>query len=544
MTSTHPVHSPATNSSSICRFRRSRSWAPGLAVVALSAAAFLSATAARADEWLDKANAPFKTIATDKRSDTIILPVLAKIEEAPGLFAKPDMAALIPASSDQFKAAADWAQAEPQKAVLEGLRKVTTDDPKADWKKVFAFGQPYGSQDVDPDMYTIKMYTELGEPATLAGPKILYLPSFTRLECLVQVEATRLAAAGKHEAALDLLVRFNEFARQIADRRYFAEQIWAYNGMLRAVERIRDIAYVAFRDGNTTLTPDGIRLIVRRLKDKNGIIGIDRLKLPEAEKFATLQIVGRIFTPGGGPNTEFSKVLARLGSRKHALRLFSEMAKWDAVAVAHENEKATRKFAEDVYNDWANRWELSVFEPKLKSPTDYTKMDKVRFAALDAMLGDISTLFNLRWKLQAEIVATRMSISHVGYILANKSIAPDYSAIRVRQLEPKEGDILDVDPFSREKLVPGFFVPIRDTKVNKGDDDKPYSVRIVVPGIEPFEKLLRNDTFVLYGRGPDLSDTKCTRATQMELDERGDYLMWPPLMSLYRERLDAEGKLP
>ena len=518
-----------------------------LAVAAVGVAALVGV----ADEWVDKANEPFRSIKPELRSDTIILPLLAKLTDAPGQFAKPAMAALIPASSDSFKAAAEWAQQDPQKAVLEGLTKVTTDDTKIDWRKGFAFGQPYGAQDVDPDMYNLGMYTELGEPPTLAGAKILYLPTFTRLESLAHVEATRLAAEGKVVEALEVLVRFTHFARQIADRLFYAEQAWAYDAMIRSVERLRDVVYVSVRSPSQTptttpLTPDILRTVLRRLKDRNGLIGVDRLKLPEAERFAMRQIVSRIFEPEGGPNADFSRTLARLGALKHPLRLFSEMAKWDAVSAAHADERRTRLFTDNVYNDWATRWELSPFDAKLKLQGDYQKMDKVRYAALDAMMGDISTLFPQRWRLQGELVGTRMGLAHAAYVLAQKVNAIDYTSIRTRILvDPAQGDSLDIDPFSSQKANLGFFVPMRDTKVQGVLPVKRYTIRVFVPGGEvSFDKLLGDDGFVLYGRGPDGDDTRVGRATQMINDEKGDFLMWPPVISLHREWLDAQGRLP
>jgi len=512
---------------------------------ALAAGTFLFAAAALADEWLDRANESFKSIQPDKRSDTVLLPLLAKLTDPPAGVAKADLAALLPAASTQFQAAADWAQLDTSKAVLEALSKVTTNDLKPDWKKAYGFGQPYGSQDVDPDLYAIKMYTELGEQQTLAEAKILYLPALAKMESLVQVEATRLAADGKAMEALDLLVRFTHFARQIADRKFFAEQKWAYESMCRSLERMRDIAYQDIRSsGGSHLNSDAIRDGIRRLKDRGGLMGLDRLKLPEAERLATRQIVGRIFEPGAGPNPSFSRILATVSTQKHPLRIFSETAKWDAVAVAHEGEKKTATQADNVYNDWASRWELPRLDVKLKLPTTYARLDKVKYAALDAMLGDISSLFDKRWQLEAELVGTRMSLAHVAFFLSTKSLAPEYSSIRPRIIDPKAGDALDTDPFSSKGEPLGFFVPIRDVKV-AGAEPKPHVVRVFVPGVkDPFEKKLGDDGFMLYGRGPDGNDTRCTRATQLVEDEKGDFLMWPPVMSLYREHLETEGKLP
>ncbi|MGQ0627105.1 MAG: hypothetical protein ACT4PL_03285 [Phycisphaerales bacterium] len=518
-----------------------------LARLAACAAAALACvlSAARADEYIDKANAPFKQIAADKRSDTVLLPLLAKMTDPPTTVARPSAAAMMPSTSPNFAAAVEWAKAETQAEVIAGLRKVTTDDPKADWRKQFGFGQPYGAQDVDPDMFAIKMYTDLGDgEPTLSRARILYMPALQKMECLVHIEVTRLANEGKPGDAIDLLVRWVQFGRQMVDRRFYEEQKWAFEAMLLGLERMRDVAFLTTRPGPTTLTADQMKNVVRRLKDKNSLMGLDRLKLPEAEKLASLQVVSRIFLPGGGPGPAFASTLASLGAKKRPLRLFTEIAKWDAVAAAHEGERLSRMQAENVYNDWATRWELSPWDIKLKLASDYKRLDKVKFAALDALLGDISELFELRRRLEVELGGTRMSLAHVGLFAATKNLAPDFASIRPRIVDPRDGDAIDLDPFSTAKLPYLYLIPVRDTTL-RGADKKPYAIRVFVPGEkDPFEKLFQEDLFVLYSRGPDLNDTRCARATQMVTDERGDYLIWPPVLSLYREKLAADQKLP
>ena len=59
-----------------------------------------------------------------------------------------------------------------------------------------AFGQLYGVEGVDIEMIAAGLYTDLGDPPTLAGARIGYMPMLDRLAILVNVEATRLAAEG------------------------------------------------------------------------------------------------------------------------------------------------------------------------------------------------------------------------------------------------------------------------------------------------------------------------------------------------------------
>jgi hypothetical protein len=509
-----------------------------VATVAAGLLGFAPARHAFADEFIDRVNALFKTIAPNKRSDTVLLPLLSKLTEPPAPLRNADVAALLPADAPAFAAATKWAQEEPQVKALEGLKKVTDADPKGDWRKAFAWGQPYGLADVDPDYVDMKAYTDLGEPPTLAAARVLYMPMLERYEILAQVEATRLASEGKLQDAIDLLVRFAHFSRQIADRQFRVEQVFAFKAMIRALERVRDLLYAELRAGTESkVTPDFLRDQIERLRDRGGIMGIDRLALPSAEKQGALQIVGRIFDGNGGPGPEFARRMARLSARERPLRIFSEISAWESISAVHGNGRETRDRAENVYNDWAKRWELPKTDPSLKLPTDYTKLDKVKYAALDTLLGNLGVLFELRNQLEVELNGTRMSMACYAFWLRDKNFPPALTAVA-----PAIIRTADPDPFSRERQIFRYFVPMRDNRVT-GQDPKPHRLTLFPEyGERGIEKLFDKSTFVLYSLGPDGSNNNILRATQMVEDERGDYLVFPPAVSIIRDFAIETGK--
>ncbi len=503
-----------------------------------AAAALLTATTpVLADDLLDKINAPFKAIAPGQRSDTLLLPLLIKTSPPPPAAASAQNAALMPATSAAFQDAAAWAAADPQKAVLPALAKATAEK---EWKKAHAFAQPYGFEGVDPDLVIAGAYTDLGDPATISAARHLYMPLLDRLQCLVHVEATRLSAAGDPDAACAVLTDLVLFARQMCDRAFLIEQRWGYEAMILALHRLRDVAYTDARSGEPRMKPEAIRAQLDRLIDRGKVIGTERLTLPRGDGIGAEQMLGRVYSRGAGPNPEtYGRTLARVGARQRPLRLFSEAARWDVLAAASAGDAETRQALAGLITDWDKRWQLSAFDPVLKVPTAFAALDKVRFAALDATLGDTAVLFTLRTQLLVEHAGTRTALAMHSFWRANKSYPRDVSAVR-----PTFIDKLDNDPFSKEPKPLGFFVPMRDT-TRPGTEPKPHEIRVSAG--DPFPGLavsLNDENFVIFSVGPDGAASLCRVAGQMSEERGSDYLLWPPVLSLARQTLQDTGKLP
>ena len=495
-----------------------------------AASAALSATApAWADKFLDEANALFKSIQADRRSDTALFPLLAKLTEPPAPVRRAADAALLAAGRPGFSDAAAWAQADPQKAALAGLAKVTSE---RDWKKSFAIGQPYGFEGVDPDLVTAGVYTELGDPPTLLGAQFNYLRFLDRLESLAHVEATRLAAAGDAKAALDVLFNLAVLGRQVADRSFLTEKQWGLRCTLLALQRLRDVTYVDGLRDTPSLNADHLRDVIARLKDRAGIFGTERLELPRGQKIGAEQMLARVFGPDGTPRADaFATVLGRARSAERPLRLFSETARWSVQARTHAGEPDVRRALDALFADWRRRWELPPFDPSLGLPSEYAKLDKVRFAALEQLVGNLGELFDVRRQLIAEIRGTRTALGVAGFRRLNKDFPPALTAIRPALVDQIEGD-----PFERSGKPPVYFVP------GKRPNDTGTTHEIAVfpgEGQPNFSVVVSNDTFVLFFTGPDGAPNGARRATQTVEDPRGDYLIWPPVLSLLREHLNA-----
>lgn len=502
-----------------------------------------AATPCAADEFTQRVNDIYKSIQQDKRSDLVLLPLMAKIQ--PGPFGDEDDldAALMTPASTRWTKALEWAMAEPQRAVIEAVKKVTAEE---NLKLAYAFAQPYGSDVVDPDLVGSKMYTELGEPPTLAMADFLYLPAVSGTFRLLQVEATRLQAEGKPAEALDIMMASLHFARQIADREFLKEKAEGLGNMYLAIMRLRDIVYLDSKLETPKLTAENLRDLIRRLQDNRACLSVDKIQLPRGDQIAAEQMISRVFLARSGANPEtFAPALARIGARNRPLRLFSESAKWDALRTLHANDMATREQLANVFNDWNKRWKLDPFDAMLKLETDYRKMDKTRFAMIDLILGsDMEVLFIVRRLIEVEVVGTRQALAMQGFHLQQRTFPLALTAVR-----PTFMTKLDLDPFDvTRKNNLQFFVPMRDRPAGPNEAPKPHEMEVFpdIPGPikwAAFSVRLRDDGFVIYSVGPDGQNNGCRKATGMIENDKGDYLYWPPVISLLRQNLTESGRL-
>ncbi|MFT3684527.1 MAG: hypothetical protein QM783_06290 [Phycisphaerales bacterium] len=439
------------------------------------------------------------------------------------------------------------AQGAKQQAVIAGLKKVTEEE---DYRKAWAFGQPYGAGALeDAKFVDMKLYTELGEDNLLESAQVLYLPAIRTMEILCHVEATRLLADGKGDEALDLMRRWAWFSCQIASRQMLKEQLAGMEMMSLAFARMRDLAYTDMMAETHSMTPGGLTKTIAKLGERNPI-NTERLSLPAAERLAARQLVARTFDPEKGrPNPSvFAKRFAEVAAGQRPLRRFSESAKWSSLMGLHGGTADTMKRIDDVFGDWDKRWDLNQWDPMQEIATDYARLDKVEFAALDLVMGDVGLVFPKRRELRAELVGTRAALGAYGYTL--KLGKPPVTLVSfVPDFVGKQS--LMNDPFDKgaeeERGLRLAYIRAGVDNMPPGQPSKPVTIRVFpkVSGVEypNFEAKVMMGQFVIYSAGPDGNQNGCERATQMVKDDHGDYLIWPPVLSLARQyRIDNSTK--
>jgi len=401
------------------------------------------------------------------------------------------------------------------------------------------FGQPYGPG-VPRPLIASGMYTELGDPPSLSAATFGYLPKLDDMACLVHVEATRRAAAGDVAGALDVLTDWLFFARQMADRAFMREAAWGYSQMLDAFERIRDVVYVDSR-GDKTLGLDQIQAAIARLEERK-IVGLERLTLPRADRIAVEQLVARVFDRTGELNAgAFSSAMAAVGSSERPLRLFSEAARWSGAAEGHADRAETEAMLATIVADFDARWRLDPFDQRHNTPSAFAQADgNSRLAVIDAAMDDATALIAMRQQLRAEAAGTRTALGIVGYFYqAQTTFPPTLASIRPRWTAELEADPYNPDR-GRVRTPPlEYFVPMRDTEAQGGG---PHELSVVARDSN-FSLNLRNDQFVLYSVGPNRSKDWARFVSDDPRAVQGDYLIWPPVISLLRLDLQQEGLL-
>ncbi|MCC6321001.1 MAG: hypothetical protein IT438_06125 [Phycisphaerales bacterium] len=505
--------------------------------VALAAATVVTSPA-HADEFVNRVNALVRKAKDDKRSDLVLLPLLPALQPPPSVLRDQYQAALFGRHAPNWTECVAWAQAEPQKKIIESFTKITEDG--LDPQKGFVFGLPYGADLAGPELVTKEMYVELGDPPTLAAAKFLYMDELEIVGILMHVESSRLAADGDIMGAIDNMRRWLVFTRQMADRPMLREKKWAMESMLAAFERICDLAYVDFRAEQHKTEPSKLRDLINSAGERS--LYLDRIKLPEGDFIAREQLISRVITEKGGPNPEtFAPTMARIGAVDRPLRLFSSAAHWDQARILHAGWYDCNDSLKGLVSDWQRRWSLPPFDnyQATRSFWEVRVRNRPRLAVISIGLEDVPSLFPLRRHIDAYQAGARMSLAAYAYFLREKTIPISLSAIT-----PAYSRRVDIDPYSSRGRDIQYFRPEIDTPKDDRGNPKPFELKLFpLPPRPELRVRLDSTHFVVYSVGPDDKPDLALDCTQGQPGKSGDYLFWPPELALERQRLLDSGEL-
>ncbi|MEM9066683.1 MAG: hypothetical protein AAGB51_14485 [Planctomycetota bacterium] len=487
------------------------------------ALSILSPGSVQADPFIDSVHRGFDRVPDDRRSDLVLLPLLAAMDPLPlGVSTPRDAAFLLP-SDPAWNRAETWATGPAQVALIDAIDRVTLEE---DPRQSFVYAQRYGDTGVPEGLEIGLAGGEL-----LAGAVLGYLRGLDRASALVNIEATRRMSGGDARAAIDLLTDWLMFSRQICDRPLFAEAAWGYKSAASAMERMRDIAYLDYASDSRSLTTTDAAEIIDRLAP-DGYIDPWRLQIPQGDRVAVEQIVDRVLGVDSG-NEAFGATMALTTAGDRPLRLFGEASRWLGLGEAHNGRADTLAALERVYGDLEARFEAPEHSPLLDPPTTLSRTSQTQFPVLTATLEGADSILALRDVLRTELVGTRQAIALVGYALRFGSFPRDLSSTR-----PVWIPAVEADPFNPERAngsIPPleYFVPIRDNRRGR----EPHSATFQSPSLpEPVEVTFDDSVFVLYSWGPDKS-RGLGRKLAHTVDEGArdtDYLIWPPAISVLR----------
>ena len=498
---------------------------------------------AQGQTWVDRANATYDDIVESRHSEDIILPTLTRLAEPPLGVETVEKAQMMFVGMRGWSRAEAWATSAESKAVLEALDRATVGDT---YDTAMAFALPYGVDGVSVDLIRNGLYSDLGDPPLLAGATHLYMSRFEDLRCLVHIEATRLRGEGRIVDAMDLLIDLAQFGYQIADRETLKESRWGYRTMADAIARVRDIAYLDFKD-KRTVDLDGMKDVIDRLDPQSGPIRLDRLNFPRVNRLAAEQLIEVLYEERGGVDqNRFVATMVRLATSDRPLRRFSAASRFEANMGNQQDWFDIDDVLKDVFADWEKKWELDRFDPVLALPfaweTDIVGDDTLVVTV--GVGGDMSELFDLRELVDLERVGTRQSLGLVGRFYVAGSFAPRIDGIRPRWVDRLEDDPLNTSRAGGRMPPMRYFRPVTDYFLaDERAEKQPHTMQLFPGDGTNFEVTLYDDQFLLYSTGANGVDDNGFRLSVDAQSLVGDYLIWPPMLGLHREHLRQIGEL-
>lgn len=511
---------------------RIKTFSPRFAAGLIVASALCAATPlAVAQDVISEFNKKsYGDIQQAKRSDLVLLPVLAKMQVPPASVSGVFESRMLLKGMKGWDQAAAWATAAPQVEALKALKTVTSE---WDWRKSFQFGLPYGYEGVTPELVRANLYINLSDPPTLAAAEYNYLPALDRLEILANVEASRLYGEGKPSDAVDIMLSFAHLSRQMCNRKMTREAQWGLDAFCRSMERIRDIGYRCLVE-NKKFDPAALSKQINTLNPKpNDFFDFKRMEMPEGDSVAALQALARVTEGEGFNGQQFGTLMAKMSTAGKPLRLFSEAASWKDASSTHLSPKATEAKIRSIFADWKVVWGLDVFNARLSNNTPFDDLDPDKSILLKKAITDMKPLRAGRQVAQAELVGARTSLSILGVQQSTNMFPNQITAIRPRFVQE-----LDPDPFDPNAAKP----PMRYFEIKS---EQEMLIATSSPsGPENFSIPIKPGVFLLYSLGSDNADQKARRIENTsQIVQGADYLIFPPILSLFRQHRIDTGEL-
>lgn len=465
------------------------------AAVAAPALAQVPALEARLNERLYK-----DTVTDQARSASTLFDAYLELSEPPlvpgGDF---NLTTIWPGMAD-WDAVANWAAANEQmgEAILASQGKII-------------LGMPYGRSSVDRAWRDRGVLIDVAPDGDLSIIDFPYLYEATEtIACWATAEFYRLLEAGEYEKGFDLGVAFLRVLRQGCEQEMLEEKVWFMNTLSDALSIQRDAMYTYLEQ----VPPD----LFKRLGTKEYPFlkptddeRMKRLEMPEGDRLVAETIIDATFDSGGQAIVEsFGSVYGGLQARDFPLSRFGAKRRWERLSTVHASRDASMEKLVDVYDDWWRRWRMRQYDELMDLPTEFSRLNKIRFAAIVQMVNDLDDAFRARERLVANINGTILSAGLCGYRRTFQewpsTLAPVYAVFAIKRF--------DFDPYHTGY---GSFVYRRLSSRRAIDTD--YG-QVWAEGC------------MLYSVGADHKDDQGT--TSSVDGASGDLLVWPPARQLAR----------
>jgi hypothetical protein len=469
-------------------------------IAAVVALATSTATLAQSSELLGKLNAPWALVTEQGKSATRIFTAYLDMTKAPREVGADFNQTTIYPGMEGFDEVAKWAEANANmgKTLLEV-------------QNCQVLGVPYGTDGVDARFVERKLVAELSADGDLARMSFPYLDAIEAINAYVAADMYRLCEAGKFDDAFNLGVAHARVLRQAIEATMFDEKFAAMTMLSDALSVHRDMLWV--------YSPKmSVALLQRLAKNEYPFLKpsdnerLKRIAMPEGDLIVGTAMLESVFDSDGQPNLEkFAQAFSGLQAAGEPLTGFGAAKRWSRIASVHGSLEASNKKLTDIYDDWWRRWRMRPFDPMMAIPTELSRANPVRYAAVVLVARDIESLFELRRRLACELCGTVISAGLAGYKLEfgdwPKNIEMAYA-----QFMPKR---FDFDSYDKDY---GSFIYDFLGSSSKGIESE--FGRIEVRGC------------VLFARNGDGESNKAVRHAVGGRSD--DFVLWPALRAISR----------
>ena len=176
--------------------------------------------------------------------------------------------------------------------------------------------------------------------------------------------------------------------------------------------------------------------------------------------------------------------------------------------------EASEEKLQAIYDDWWRRWRMRPYgNPIFELPTETSRLNPVKYAAVSKLLQDLTKAFDARNVLIANVNGTAYAAGVVAKYRADRGRWP-------QKPETVQADFrnqkMNLDPY--DKGYKGFeFLAVAKPRAV----DAPVG-RIEAPGV------------LIFAKGIDHESDNA--ATHTDDGSKGDILIWPPVRELAREQ--------
>jgi hypothetical protein len=440
----------------------------------------------------DPLNVWLKNVPPAQRAASILWPAWIKAKPMPADGGVP-MPADIWSGMPEAEAWSRWAaeNGELAKALKEA-------------RGAIVLGVPYGNGSTDS---AAKAKGLVAEPGSAIGEAAFpYLKAVRGYAAYAVLEMRRLGEQKKFDEAFAVGLDGLRMLRGAAEQRMAIEKAVVLELLVSSLEAHR----VFLADHLGQIPAETLQRVALKeypfLRPGDGE-KLKRLEMPEGDVVASEAIFATAFGADGQPvGGVFAERFGSAQAVGSPITRFGAAAYWRSIADLHGSMDASNERMVSVFDDWWRRWRMPPYDPMNETPSEYSRLNPVRYAAVGLLASEMERVFRLRMRASAELNGTCMALGLCGFHAANKGRWPADLGRIFPQFALRK---MNMDPYSRKY---GTF-EYRDIGDKSQAIDTPWGQVTATRG-------------VLWAVGGDHEDGNFAKHDPP--DGVGDLVMWPP----------------